>query len=502
MQRVEQECNLKSTGVELNEDSVDMIEVSKMGILEQKIAEALERFKAMPRELVPTDDELLEFSTLCRDYKGIFQETFVSKEPAKLQPLRVKVRPGAKPRSLKTRSYSQAHTDFMRKVLQQMERQGLIYKNDSATFISPVMIVDKPGAPPGVFRLVVDLKYINFCTEATNQTLPMLKDELRKTAGMNYFMTVDFLQGFFQCPLDDESRDLYSMQTPFGVYTFTRTPQGAASCPGHFHTQLANVFAPIMSTNNAILWIDDLLVMAKTFKEFLQAMRTMFELCQERMLVLSVKKCELGGSKVKWCGRVVSREGVKMEARSVAAFMEMSTPKTAGDLSTFYHALTWMSEALVRWSEISAPLKKLLDAIIESVNSTDKKTGKITTLRKYEKVRLANAGWSVVHQQAFDQCKEALTNAVIQGHYHPSCVLCLFTDASDTHWAGLLTQVRDWQDDKPIEQQCHEPLGTLSGAFTHTQRNWSVIEKESYPIMIIFCKLQMVFAFIVIIRIL
>lgn len=63
------------------------------------------------------------------------------------------------------------------------------------------------------------------------------------------------------------------------------------------------------------------------------------------------------------------------------------------------------------------------------------------------------------------------------------CVLCLFTDASDTHWAGLLTQVRNWKEGVPIEEQEHEPLGTLSGAFTHVQRNWSVIEKESYPIL-------------------
>ena len=72
--------------------------------------------------------------------------------------------------------------------------------------------------------------------------------------------------------------------------------------------------------------------------------------------------------------------------------------------------------------------------------------------RKYEKIRLVNAGWSPIHQQAFDDCKDALVNAITQGHYDPTCTLCLFTDASDTHWAGLLTQVRDWKEGIPIEQ--------------------------------------------------
>jgi len=37
---------------------------------------------------------------------------------------------------------------------------------------------------------------------------------------------------------------------------------------------------------------------------------------------------------------------------------------------------------------------------------------------------------------------------------------------------------------KPVYEQQHEPLGTLSGAFSGgAQLNWSVIEKESYPIL-------------------
>ena len=294
-------------------------------------------------------------------------------------------------------------------------------------------------------------------------------------------MTVDFLQGFFQCALDEDSQHLYSMSTPFGNYTFKRTPQGAASCPGHFHNQLAKTFRPIMAKGQAILWIDDLLVMGRTFDEFMEAVREMLELCALLKLSLSVKKCDLGSSQVKWCGRIINAVGVRMESRSATAFAELRTPETAGVLSTFYHALTWMSEHLVRWAEYSSPLKTLLDSIKATCAASSSK-GKATK-RKYENIRLVNAGWTDEHQAAFDKCKEALAQAITQGHYDEACTLCMFTDASDTHWAGLLTQVRHWRDDLPIEQQQHEPLGTLSGAFTYVQRNWSVIEKESYPIL-------------------
>ena len=71
-----------------------------------------------------------------------------------------------------------------------------------------------------------------------------------------------------------------------------------------------------MSRGQAILWIDDLLVMGKTFAEFMAAVREMFDLCEQFRLYLSVKKCELGGSQVKWCGRIISNKGVRMESRS------------------------------------------------------------------------------------------------------------------------------------------------------------------------------------------
>ena len=52
-----------------------------------------------------------------------------------------------------------------------------------------------------------------------------------------------------------------------------------------------------------------------------------------------------------------------MESRSATAFAELKTPETVGVLSTFYHALTWMSDHLVCWSEHSAILKELLDSV-------------------------------------------------------------------------------------------------------------------------------------------
>eukprot|EP00171_Calliarthron_tuberculosum_P001247 IDg1247t1 len=72
----------------------------------------------------------------------------------------------------------------------------------------------------------------------------------------------------------------------------------------------------------------------------------------------------------------------------------------------------------------------------------------------------------------------------------PDYNMCLFTDASDTHWASILTQVEKSQTSNPKEDQTHEPLCFLSGKFTGASYNWSMPEKEGFAIVESMCRLD------------
>jgi len=72
--------------------------------------------------------------------------------------------------------------------------------------------------------------------------------------------------------------------------------------------------------------------------------------------------------------------------------------------------------------------------------------------------------------------------------------MCLFTDASNTHWSGILTQVLPEERRKPIEEQDHQPLCFISGAFTGSSFNWSTPEKEGFAIVTSMCRLDYLIA--------
>ncbi len=71
--------------------------------------------------------------------------------------------------------------------------------------------------------------------------------------------------------------------------------------------------------------------------------------------------------------------------------------------------------------------------------------------------------------------------------------LCVFTDTSDLHWSGIVTQVDPDQLSLPLEEQRHEPLIFLSSAFNKIQRNWTTFAKGGYAIFQTFSKVDYLF---------
>jgi hypothetical protein len=82
----------------------------------------------------------------------------------------------------------------------------------------------------------------------------------------------------------------------------------------------------------------------------------------------------------------------------------------------------------------------------------------------------------------FATVKDLLRRAATLAHPDPEKQMCVLTDASDRGWGLIVTQVGDWHVDQPVDRQNHELLICMGGAFRGAALNWSVIEKEAYPI--------------------
>lgn len=82
----------------------------------------------------------------------------------------------------------------------------------------------------------------------------------------------------------------------------------------------------------------------------------------------------------------------------------------------------------------------------------------------------------------YDKVKESLLKCATLV-FPKESTMCLLTDASGVGRSGVVTQVANWNKERPVQEQTHELLVCLSGTFTGSQKNWSVIEKEAFLII-------------------
>jgi hypothetical protein len=435
-----------------------------------------------------TDEQVSQLKTLVTLYQPNLRTRLGNDMCAKFPPMKIRVKEGSVPKRHKVYSYPPHIRQQLDQALDELESAKLIVRNPDARWAAPVQMVPKPGGKPGELRLVIDYRWINSCTLSIQGGMPILKDELQNVIGAKYFFSADFLKGYWQVALHEDSQDYLSFITPRGIYKPVRIPQGAVDSPLYFQAQLSLIFRDLIDEKRMILWVDDVLIFATSWEEYLLLLERFFQKCKEYNLQVNVKKTTLADLKATFCGREITGEGSKLKARATETFKNMSIPEEAGDLSQFLMGLNWMRDGIPPFGDsrpvdaeqsfaaISNPLWQLLDKVYAKCGSKKK--------RRYQKIKLSQVGWSEVHTKAFNDLKEKLNNIIEHSFPIPGARLCLFTDASEDHYAGLLTQVVDWSNGKEVHEQKHSIIATLSGTFRNSEKNWRINEKEAYPLIL------------------
>jgi len=162
-----------------------------------------------------------------------------------------------------------------------------------------------------------------------------------------------------------------------------------------------------------------------------------------------------------------------MDPSRPESLLRISSPKTAADLQQFVCAANWMRCCIPEFNKVTAVLSEVLEeAYLHAGKRTKRAIAKLS-LREH-------TSWNTAHEKAFQDVKNALYNAATLAHPDPQKLLFIFTDASETHWAGVLTQIPPEDRDLPFDDQRHGALSFLSGSFKGSSSRWSTPEKEAF----------------------
>ena len=330
-----------------------------------------------------------------------------------------------------------------KQVLDLLDR-GLVEPSDSA-WASPVVMVKKAD---GSYRLCVDLRLVNQASAGSGIPLPNTAELLSSLSGSVWFSTLDMLSGYWQVELDEESKQKTAFATHLGLHQWNVMPFGLMGAPGTFQKLMQTVLGS-MSYKQLLVYLDDVIVPAKSVVEGVDRLSEVFRRFREANLKLKPKKCTLFQEKVAFLGHIVSADGIATDPAKVESVSKWPTPTSKTQVRSFLGLASYYRKYIRGFAHIAHPLNRL----------TDKKS---------------EFRWSDQCQEAFDKLKVLLTKAPILAHPLDEGEYLLDTDASGVGIGGVLSQIQD--DTERVIAYSSRSLNTAERNYCVTRRElWAVV---------------------------
>ncbi|XP_064478117.1 uncharacterized protein LOC135391692 [Ornithodoros turicata] len=114
--------------------------------------------------------------------------------------------------------------------LEGMLQLGIIEKSNSP-YHSPVLIVKKSD---GSNRVCIDFRRLNDILVADAEPIPRSESLIAEVGSRVYFTKLDLAKGYWQIPLNEESKPKTAFLTPSGLYQFRYMPFGLKTAPAVF----------------------------------------------------------------------------------------------------------------------------------------------------------------------------------------------------------------------------------------------------------------------------
>ena len=118
-----------------------------------------------------------------------------------------------------------------------------------------------------------------------------------------FFGKLDLLQGYWQMPLAEEARDIFTITTPVCLFTPTRVPQGVLNATAHFKGVMIQLLVEIKCK----IRVDYVLFYADTEDELLNTIDEILPRLESVGLFAAAHKCTFFSREIVWCGKVYSQ---------------------------------------------------------------------------------------------------------------------------------------------------------------------------------------------------
>ena len=342
---------------------------------------------------------------------------------------------GAKP--VHSRPYGVPFTqrDAFKCELDHLVKIGVLERSGASQWASGTFIIPKKD---GHVRWISDFHALNKCIKRKTYPLPRISEILSKRTGYAYFSKLGISMAYYTFELDNESKDLCTINMPYGLYRYRVLPLGVAQSPDFCQETMEHVLQGVM---DADVYIDNIGCFGKSWKQHLQVLEQVMTRLQDNGFSVNPRKCEWAVQETDFLGYWLTPTGLKPWRKKIDAILRLQRPRMVKDLRSFIGAVTYYCTMFPKRAHILAPLTAL----------TSQKSG--------------NVAWSAECQQAFDTIKAILSSDMLLHYPDHNKPFHVYTDARDLQLGTVIVQ-----DERPV--------AFYSRKLNAVQRNYTTMEKE------------------------
>ena len=330
--------------------------------------------------------------------------------------------------------------------LDKMLQTGVIQPSESEWASCPVLIRKKDGR----VRWCIDYRKLNKVTKKDSFPLPRIEQCIDTLSGNVWFSTLDMTSGYWQIKIDERDRHKTAFVTKYGLFEHVRMPFGLTNAPAIFQ-RVVQLLLKGMTWKQILAYLDDVIILGKSFKDHLTNIKRVLQRFRDYNMKLKPSKCAFFQTELVYLGRLVTKEGVKVNPANVEKVQSWPVPTTINHVERFLGFINYHRDHIKGYARLTKPLYQI--------------TGK-----------RAKFHWSDEQQEAFDRLKVIMTTLPTLAYPNTSLPFVLDTDASDFCIGAELLQY-------DTDTKTEIVIGYGSYALTPAQQKYCTTRKELLAIV-------------------
>ena len=194
--------------------------------------------------------------------------------------------------------------------------------------------------------------------------------------------------------------------------------------------------------------VDDICLAASSPKEHFENLAEFVYRLYARGLKANIDKCKFYQQEVKFLGKIVDRNGIRLDTSTTDAIINMPTPQDISKLCSFLALVSYISKHCPDLRSARAPLDYLCKPDVKFA-------------------------WYEIHENAFQRCKQLAGNSALLAHFDPGKPIVLTTDASPYGVGACLSHKVVINNKSRLL-----PIAYASASLKDAQRNYAQLDRE------------------------